>query len=103
MSRKGMQLLISLLIACCAAAQEPTTAASRPGQVVSNAINWSNGVSYTYDGSGNIRKIGTDIFIYDVAGRLVQGDSNGVRRNYEYDGFGNRTKCFEGSVDCQAG
>lgn len=69
---------------------------------------WSTGVAYEYDGSGNVRKIGSDYFIYDHVGRLVQSDANGVRRNYEYDRYGNRTKCIqaEGSAnesDCQFG
>ena len=64
-------------------------------------IDWSNGVSYGYDGSGNIRQISTDSFVYDAAGRLVQGDTNGIRRNYTYDAFGNRRTCVQPGTDCQ--
>ena len=63
------------------------------------AADWS----YLYDGSGNIRQIGTDHYVYDVAGRLVQADTNGVRRNYEYDAFGNRKTCAQPGTDCQWG
>ena len=65
------------------------------------AIDWNSGVSYWYDGSGNLRQIGTDSFVYDAAGRLVQGDTNGVRRNYAYDAFGNRQTCLQPGTDCQ--
>ena len=68
-----------------------------------SAADWSSGVGYAYDGSGNIRQIGTDFYVYDVAGRLVQADTNGVRRNYEYDGFGNRKICQQPGTDCQWG
>ncbi len=67
------------------------------------SINWSAGVDYTYDAAGNIRQIGTDHHVYDTAGRLVQSDTNGTRRKYEYDGFGNRTKCEQPGTDCQYG
>lgn len=66
-------------------------------------VEWSSGVTYTYDASGNITLIGTDHHVYDVAGRLVQSDTNGIRRNFEYDGFGNRTKCLQPGTDCQYG
>ena len=67
------------------------------------AADWSSGVSYSYDGSGNIRQIGTDRYVYDVAGRLVQADTNGIRRKYEYDSFGNRKSCSQPGTDCQWG
>lgn len=71
-------------------------------------MTWSTGVAYDYDGAGNVRQIGADAFVYDTVGRLVQSHTNGVPRNYEYDAFGNRTKCrqSEGSSeegDCQWG
>lgn len=65
-------------------------------------VNWRNGVSYSYDGLGNVRQIGTDTFTYDEASRLVQANVNGVPRVYEYDAYGNRTKCSQLSPnDCQ--
>jgi RHS repeat-associated protein len=67
-------------------------------------VEWSSGVTYTYDASGNITLIGTDHHVYDVAGRLVQSDTNGIRRNFEYDGFGNRTNCLQQpATNCQYG
>ena len=55
-----------------------------------------------------MRQIGTDSFVYDAVGRLVQSDANGIRRNYEYDAFGNRTRCRQSAgtaneSDCQFG
>lgn len=67
------------------------------------ANDWSSGVSYVYDGSGNIRQIGTDYHVYDAVGRLVQSDTDGVRRNYSYDAFGNRKTCTQPGSDCQPG
>ena len=85
--------------------QSVTVAADgrRPSGVATEAINWSGGVDYAYDGSGNIRTIGTDTFSYDVVGRLVSGQTAGVTRTYGYDAFGNRTSCQEGGVSCQNG
>lgn len=67
------------------------------------AADWSTGVTYTYDGSGNISKTGPDFHVYDAVGRLVQSDLNSVRRNYTYDAFGNRTGCSQLGTDCQYG
>lgn len=80
----------------------PAPAANEPQEVVP----WTSGVAYTYDGSGNIRQIGKDTFVYDHVGRLIRADVNGVRRDYEYDAYGNRTKCIQGKgtaeeSDCQ--
>jgi RHS repeat-associated protein len=58
--------------------------------VVANAdATWILG-TYTYDGSGNIRQIGSDHFRYDLDGRLVYGDAGtDAKQSYTYDGFGN--------------
>jgi RHS repeat-associated protein len=49
--------------------------------------------SYTYDGSGNIVKIGQtaayDNYTYDTAGRLIESTVGGQTETYEYDSFGN--------------
>jgi len=71
-------------------------------------VNWNAGVPYTYDGSGNVRQIDKDRFVYDKVGRLVQAEVNGVTRVYTYDAFGNRTGCTHGPgttdlSDCQFG
>ncbi len=55
---------------------------------------WCSGV-YTYDGAGNIKAIGSDLYTYDAFGRLVSGSADiqhnhaGVQ-SYTYDEFGNR-------------
>ena len=84
------------------------SSATRAVTAAAETMPWSSGVAYEYDGSGNVRKIGTDAFLYDAAGRLVQSDTNGTRRNYEYDAYGNRTRCRESEGtpaegDCQYG
>jgi RHS repeat-associated protein len=73
------------------------------GQSV-DAIGWSQGVVYEYDGSGNVKKIGTDSYYYDSAQRLIKGSVAGSQQSYEYDSFGNRTKCTTPApADCQYG
>src|ERR1700741_405294 len=55
-----------------------------------NAVTeWKLG-DYEYDGSGNIKKIGDDVFVYDERSRLIRGDAGaGHKQDYTYDGFGN--------------
>src|SRR6266542_1974150 len=64
----------------------PGTAAA---SAVVEAVAWSSGVSYSYDGAGNVKQVGSDRFAYDDVNRLVQATVNGVTRKYEYDAFGN--------------
>jgi RHS repeat-associated protein len=51
--------------------------------------------SYAYDGSGNIKTVGSDAFAYDSAGRLIQATVNSTAgavsktESYKYDAFGN--------------
>jgi RHS repeat-associated protein len=80
----------------------PAPAADEPKEVVS----WTSGVSYAYDASGNVRQVGKDTFVYDHAGRMIQAEVNGIRRDYEYDAYGNRQKCTQAAgtaaqSDCQ--
>jgi RHS repeat-associated protein len=70
---------------------------------------WCSGL-YRYDGMGNIRAIGSDVYIYDTAGRLVSGTAEAQRggtsrQDYGYDTFGNRTSAsrITGSADCLGG
>ncbi|HKR62131.1 MAG TPA: hypothetical protein VJZ00_00255, partial [Thermoanaerobaculia bacterium] len=52
---------------------------------------WTTG-SYSYDGSGNIRSMGSDTFVYDAFGRVTSGAAGpGRRQDYTYDRFGNLT------------
>lgn len=99
--KQSMTRLFAILIG--ATLCTPLLAQTPPPVVV----NWSSGVSYTYDGSGNVQQIGKDTFAYDHVGRLIQANVNGARRNYEYDAFGNRKTCRQNdgmpsASDCQA-
>src|SRR5260370_35468895 len=94
-------VLLSVLLAACAV---PALAQSCPA-----GANWCSGL-YQYDGMGNIRAIGSDIYIYDTAGRLVSGTAEvqrgaASRQDYAHDPFGNRTGAsrIAGSVDCSGG
>ncbi|HEX2833529.1 MAG TPA: RHS repeat-associated core domain-containing protein [Thermoanaerobaculia bacterium] len=108
MKTKILSLLLALASSRIAVAQTPTdsgfpNAARRPTKVFTEAVNWNSGVTYTYDGAGNIRSIGTDAQVYDAAGRLVQSSINGVSWQYSYDAFGNRKTCAGPGTDCQYG
>jgi RHS repeat-associated protein len=61
--------------------------------------------TYLYDGSGNIKSIGTDTFIYDSLGRLKEGTVQGNQQSYTYDAFGNRLTATRasGAVGCAGG
>jgi RHS repeat-associated protein len=70
-------------------------------------VTWSRS-GYQYDGAGNIRQIGPDVFTYDKVGRLTSGSVDGAAntQSYTYDAFGNRLtasreigKCA-GGTDC---
>jgi RHS repeat-associated protein len=81
--------------------------ASARAQSTDAVVNWSQGVVFEYDGSGNVRKIGTDSYAYDTAQRLIRGSVAGSEQSYTYDAFGNRTACQSGTGgtagDCQWG
>lgn len=89
------------------AGRDPRVQSIRPAgraRIATDAVEvvpWGTGVTYAYDGAGNVTDIGSDEFVYDVASRLVQSKINDQTRNYEYDAFGNRTGCMQGSTDCQ--
>jgi RHS repeat-associated protein len=51
-------------------------------------LTWATG-DYLYDGSGNIKQIGSATYQYDTLGRLKQSVANGVTETYQYDSFGN--------------
>src|SRR5215212_3288639 len=57
-----------------------------------NPPSWDSG-TYSYDGSGNIKTIGTSTFGYDLAGRLVSANlnysGNAHSETYTYDWYGN--------------
>jgi RHS repeat-associated protein len=60
----------------------------RPGSI-SNSF-WSTG-AYTYDGAGNILKMGTDAFTYDSRSRLLSAKYGSTTRTFAYDRYGNLT------------
>ena len=65
----------------------------------------SSSGTYLYDGSGNIRSIGTDSFVYDSVGRLTQATVQGNQQTFTYDPFGNRTATVtaNGAIGCVGG
>jgi RHS repeat-associated protein len=106
MNRLTIVSLASVLTAAPLLAQSRIISAAGPAPT--EKVNWTAGVPYTYDGSGNVRQIDKDKFVYDKAGRLVQAQINGITRVYTYDAFGNRTGCTHqpGTTDlsdCQLG
>src|SRR5581483_1976131 len=72
----------------------------RPGSITvttpASAVRWSTG-SYSYDGSGNVKAIGTHTFTYDPVSRLkasnqyLEPASSVTLRtqSFTYDAFGN--------------
>jgi len=94
-----MKKILAILAMCA-----PVLAGTRMVTNATQSVDWTTGVSYTYDSSGNLRRIGNDTFVYDDTGRLVAASVNGSERDYEYDAFGNRTKCTIATCgDCQYG
>lgn len=55
---------------------------------VDGDLSWATG-TYLYDGSGNIKSIGSDTYAYDEVGRLKQATVNGAAQTYTYDSYGN--------------
>jgi len=76
---------------------------ARPGSLTTSgaAASWSSG-SYSYDDSGNIKSIGSDIFVYDPLSRITPGtlaSASNAKQTYTYDDHGNLTKIItNGSV-----
>lgn len=61
-------------------------------------MNWDSS-TYAYDGSGNVRSIGDDSFVYDGLSRLQSATVSGQATSYTYDLYGNRlTASGEASV-----
>lgn len=64
-------------------------------------LSYNTGV-FTYDGSGNVARIGADVFVYDPVGRLVSASQRyaGAQydQSYAYDAFGNLTSITTGGV-----
>jgi RHS repeat-associated protein len=69
--------------------------ADRIAETTAVATPWKLG-NYEYDGSGNIRKIGADFYVYDTRSRLVvSADATASpvvhKQTYAYDNLGNQT------------
>jgi len=81
-----------------------TSALARPHLVPITRDTSSSG-TYVYDGSGNIKSIGTDSFVYDPVGRLKVAIVQGNQQTFTYDPFGNRTATVsaDGAAGCVGG
>jgi RHS repeat-associated protein len=76
-----------------------TGSASREPGLTTHAetdLTWSTG-EFGYDSSGNIKRMGNDMYVYDTAGRLIQAVVNGTTETYRYDSFGNLTEKTTGA------
>lgn len=101
MNRTAALTFTACFLALSAAAQQCPPA---------GASNWCSGL-YQYDGTGNIKAIGADTYLYDTLGRLTSGTADvqrtGIssRQVYTYDPFGNRTDVSRdsGSANCVGG
>jgi RHS repeat-associated protein len=81
-----------------------STAMRRPTSISYSGIlsgpTWSSG-TYAYDGSGNIKAIGSDRFSYDGVGRLDQSKvfaGSTQTQDYTYDPYGNLTNTTTNGV-----
>lgn len=62
---------------------------SRPGQISSSVGGFNTG-AYSYDGAGNIKKMGaSDTFTYDSRSRITQAKYTTPTQNFTYDRYGN--------------
>lgn len=69
---------------------QDATMLPRPASI-SNSL-WSSG-TYTYDGAGDILKMGTsDVFTYDSLARLKSATYSSTLRSFGYDRYGNLTQ-----------
>ena len=58
--------------------------------VTPSADNFDSG-AMAYDGAGNLKAAGGDVYVYDGVNRLVSADVGGWSQDFEYDRFGNLT------------
>jgi RHS repeat-associated protein len=79
-----------------------------PAAAFAQTSPWSSG-TYLYDGAGNVKRIGADYYVYDMAGRLIQGSADKERsgvdsyQTYTYDMYGNRTTAPTFGTPCIGG
>jgi len=62
---------------------------------------WSTGV-YAYDGSGNIKAMGSDSFGYDRVGRLTTSNVQGHAQAFTFDVYGNLTHLGDATLNVDA-
>jgi YD repeat-containing protein len=74
-------------------------------QLVPVAQQFPSPGAYAYDGSGNIKAIGSDTFVYDLEGRLVDATVQSNQQSYTYDIYGNRLSATraQNAVGCLGG
>ena len=86
----------------------PVAYAGTPVEMTAPGV-WNSG-AYAYDGTGNIKAIGSNVYRYDSAGRLITATANGAAftQTYGYDAFGNRQSTVTtpgagciGGIECQ--
>jgi RHS repeat-associated protein len=79
-------------------ARDPLVARLEAPAVAPDAATTLSLGTYEYDHAGNIRKIGTSVFVYDGESRLSY-EKSGTQKRQEltYDGFGNIRTITEGS------
>jgi RHS repeat-associated protein len=105
---RRMRTLFAIYLACTAGsmtvarAADPAAATAAHGRTMqpnSGTANWTTG-DYAYDPSGNIVGIGSQVFLYDVTGRLVSSKTlmevDGQpdvpqTETFDYDEYGNMT------------
>jgi RHS repeat-associated protein len=71
--------------------QNDPTSMTRPSVMTAvrgAATLWTTG-TYTYDGAGNLKAVGTHTFVYDSLSRVVQGNLAGSTQSYTFDAYGN--------------
>jgi RHS repeat-associated protein len=81
------------------------SSATLAGHLTPIARDVSSSGTYLYDGSGDIKSIGSDSFVYDVDGRLMQATVQASQQSYTYDAFGNRLSATRaaGATGCVGG
>ncbi|MEM7052017.1 MAG: RHS repeat-associated core domain-containing protein, partial [Acidobacteriota bacterium] len=60
------------------------------GLTESTPLQQSQGLVYQYDGAGNVKFLGDEVYQYDAVSRVVKGTMGGGNsQSYSYDAFGN--------------
>ena len=73
--------------------QDTSSYLPRPTDIkmqISGSTVWDSG-TYTYDGAGNIKTIGSNTYGYDVRNRLTSSTVNAIPSTFTFDRYGNLT------------